>query len=155
MNKTYLYLLIIPLFLIGCSSDSDNIYLSCNGFSETINVYGNEVEVKKEPLIIPVQIKRLDGFVSRLFNPPIYEIQIGYTVFENSQLFVDNNEYVGTHKRVTDSNGNQYESRFNIKRDTNHMIYYDFSFVPRSKGQEKSQKTIDFEGKCEKVKEKI
>ena len=145
----------IPLFLIGCSSDSENIYLSCNGFSETINVYGNEIEVKKEPLIIPVQIKRLDGFISRLFNPPIYEIQIGYTVFENSHLFIDKTQYVGTHKRMTNSDGSQSESRFNINRDTNHFIYYDFSFSPKTKGQEKTQKTIDFEGKCERVKEKI
>ena len=154
-NKLYPCLVFLPFTLLGCNSSSDNIYLSCSGFSETVNVYGKDIEVKKEPLVIPVQIKRLDGIISRLFNPPVHEIQVGYTVFENSHLFVDETQFVGTHKRMTDSNNNQYESRFNINRNTNHLIYYDFSFSPKTKGQEKTQKTIDFEGKCEKVKEKI
>ena len=154
-NNHYLCLILVTSLLVGCNSSSDNLYLSCNGYSETINVYGNEIEVKKESLIIPVQIKRVDKFISRLFNPPVYEIRIGYTVFENSHLFVDETQFVGTHKRTTDLNNNQYESRFNINRNTNHLIYYDFSFSPKAKGKQKTQKTIDFEGKCEKVKEKI
>ena len=154
-NKLYLSLVTVTSLLMGCNSSSENIYLSCNGFSETINVYGNNIEQKKESLIIPVQIRRLDGLLEGILNPPVYQIQVGYTVFENSHLFVDKTQYVGTHKRLTDSNGNQSESRFNINRDTNHFIYYDFSFSPKIKNQDKTQKTIDFEGKCEKVKEKI
>lgn len=154
-NKLYPSLVIVTSLLMGCNSSKDDIYLSCNGFSETINVYGNNIEQKRESLVIPVQIRRLDGLLEGLLNPPVYQIQIGYTVFENSHLFVDKTQYVGTHKRLTDSNGNQTESRFNINRNTNHFIYYDFSFSPKTKELDKTQKTIDFEGKCERVKERI
>lgn len=149
------FLSIISTLLIGCSSSSEDIYLSCNGFADTINVYGSNIEEKKEPLIIPVKIKKLDSGFGSLFKPPEYQIAIGYKVFENNQLFVDKNEYVGTQRRTTDSNQIETESRFNINRDTNHLIYYDFYFSSKTKEREKIQKTIDFEGKCEKVKEKI
>jgi uncharacterized lipoprotein NlpE involved in copper resistance len=154
-NKLYLSLIIVTSLLMGCNSSKDDIYLSCNGFSETINVYGNNIEQKRESLVIPVQIRRMDGLLEGLLNPPVYQIRIGYTVFEDSHLFVDKTQYVGTHKRLTDSNGNQTETRFNINRNTNHFIYYDFFFSPKRKEHDKTQKTIDFEGKCEKVKEKI
>ena len=149
--KIILPLVIATTILIGCSSSSDDVYLSCNGFSDTINVYGRNVEEKKEPLIIPVQIQRLNSGLQDLFNPPVYRIVIGYKVFENSNLFVDKEQYVGTIRRTTDSDKNQYEYRFNINRNTNHFIYYDFQFTPKSKGLENTQKTIDFEGKCERV----
>lgn len=150
-----LSLTIAATILIGCGSGTDAVYLSCNGFSETVNVYGRSIEVKKEPLIIPVKIKKLDSGFIGLFKPPEYQIAIGYKVFENNQLFVDKNEYVGTHKRITDSNNTQTESRFNINRNTNHLIYYDFNFSPKTKEHEKTQKTIDFEGRCEKIQGKI
>lgn len=150
-----LSIFLFPLFLVGCNLSKDDIYLSCSGFSDTLKVYGNNIEEKKEPLILPVQIKRLDGVFQRLFNPPVYKIQVGNTVFENLNLFVDETEYVGTHERKIDSNNKESESKFNINRDTNHLIYYDFTFFPKDKVMEKSQTTINFEGKCEKVKEKV
>lgn len=153
--KEVLPISIVIMLLTGCSSGVDEIYLSCNGFADTINVYGNNIEEKKEPLIIPVKIKKLDSGFGSLFKPPEYKIAIGYKVFENNQLFVDKNEYVGTHKRITDSNNTQTESRFNINRNTNHLIYYDFNFSPKTKEHEKTQKTIDFEGRCEKIQGKI
>jgi hypothetical protein len=146
---------VVVIFLIACSPDTDEIYLSCNGFSDTINVYGNNVEEKREQLIIPVKIKKLESSFGGLFNPPEYQIVVGYKVFNNPQLFVDKNEYVGTHKRTADSDQIQTESRFNINRNTNHLIYFDFSFSPKTKEREKTQKTIDFEGRCEKIQGKI
>lgn len=153
--KKILLLPSLTIFLVGCGSNFDEIYLSCNGFSDTINVYGKNIEEKRESLIIPVKIKKLEGGLGGLFNPPKYQIVVGYKVFENAQLFVDKNEYVGTHKLTIDSNNIQTESRFNINRNTNHLIYYDFNFTPKNKEREKTQKTIDFEGRCEKIQKKI
>ena len=150
--KKLLAFAIFTTLLVGCGSSADDVYLSCNGFSDTINVYGRNVEEKKEPLIIPVKIKKLNEGVQGLFNPPVYQIVVGHTVFENDNLFVDKEQYVGTIKRTTDSNQNQYEYRFNINRNSNHFIYYNFQFTPKSRGVENTQKTIEFEGKCEKVR---
>lgn len=154
MKKIY-FLSIISAALVGCGSGSEDIYLSCNGYSDTISVYGNNIEEKREVLIIPVKIKKLESGFNDLFKPTEYQIVVGYKIFNSSHLFIDKNEYVGTHNRTTDLEKIQTESRFNINRNTNHLIYYDFYFSPKTKEREKIQKTIDFEGKCEKVKEKI
>jgi hypothetical protein len=150
-----LSIFLFPLFLVGCNLSKDDIYLSCSGYSDTLKVYGNNIEEKKESLILPVQIKRLDGVFQRLLNPPVYKIQVGNTVFENKNLFVDDTQYIGTNERNVDSYNKTSETKFNINRNTNQLIFYDFSFTPKDKIMEKSQTTINFEGKCEKVKEKI
>jgi len=155
VNVRNLSIFLFPLILVGCNKSKYDIYLSWSVFTDKIKVYGNNIEEKKEPLILPVQIKRIDGVFQRLLNPPVYKIQVGNTVFENKNLFVDDTQYIGTNERNVDSYNKTSETKFNINRNTNQLIYYDFTFSPKDKVMEKSQITINFEGKCEKVKEKI
>ena len=150
-----LSIFLFPFFLVGCNLSKDDIHLSCSGFSDTLRMYGNNIEEKKEPLILPVQIKRLDRVFQRMLNPTVYKIQIGNTIFENKNIFVDDTQYIGTNERSVDSYNKTSKTKFNINRNTNHLVYYDFTFSPKDKVMEKSQTTINFEGKCEKVKEKV
>jgi hypothetical protein len=152
--KNYLMVLITSV-LFGCNYSPDNIYLSCNGYSNTLNVYGGNIEEKREPSILSVEIKRLDGLIERIYSKPLYSVQVGNILFDKSNLFEDKDKFIGHKERVTTSNKNQYEYKFNLDRNTNHLTHYDFSFSPKDKVKEISQITINFEGKCEKVKEKI
>jgi hypothetical protein len=139
---------------MGCNSSSENIYLSCNGFSDTINVYGTNIEEKKEPLIIPVEIERKNSGIWNYFDKPKYQVRVSKVLFKEESIFSDKTILVGQN----DPNRKDIEFReqtFHLNRNTNHLIFKDSYHHGKTSKQLNQQYTINFEGKCEKVKEKI
>ena len=74
--KLLRYVILLPITLMGCTNSSDDVYLTCNGYSEIISVYGQNIEEKKEPSIYPVQIKRKNTGIFDFFKEPVYEVVI-------------------------------------------------------------------------------
>ena len=153
MNKLKLLTLFFPSILIGCTNSSDEIYLTCNGYSEIISVYGKNVEEKKEQSIYPVQIKRKNTGIFDYFKEPIYEVTVGNVFFQTEDIFSDKTILLG--QKDKDRKSRLIEQTFHLNRNTNHLIFKDSTFQEKTSKQLNQQYSVNFEGKCEKVKEKI
>lgn len=143
----------MPIVLIGCAKSSNEIYLTCNGYSEIINVYGKNIEEKREPSIYPVQIKRVNTDILSYFKDPIYEVTVGNVFFKEKEIFTDKNVMLG--QKDKDRKERFIEQSFHLNRNTNHLIFKDSTFQEKTSKQMNQQYSVNFEGKCEKVKEKI
>lgn len=146
---------LIPIVLIGCTKSTSEIYLTCNGYSEIINVYGRNIEEKKEPSIYPVQIKRINTGILNYFKEPIYEVTVGNVLFKEEDIFSDKNFMVGQKDKDRKDKDRLVEQTFHLNRNTNHLIFKDATYQGKTSKQMNQQYSINFEGKCEKVKEKI
>ena len=153
MNKSRLIIL-LPILIIGCTNNSDDINLSCNGYSEIINVYGKNIEEKKEPSIVPVQIQRVNKGLLNYFKDPIYKVWVNQVYFDENSIYSNKEIIVG--QKDPDRNSTPViDQTFNLNRNTGHLIFKDSTFYPPTKNRLNSQDTSYFQGKCEKVKEKI
>ena len=146
-------LISVLITLSGCNFNKDEIFLSCNGFSEIINVYGNNIEEKREPKLISVEIRRTNTNISDYFKDPIYEIKVDTVFFDKSLTFSDKGIILGQKRQ--DTNEMMIDQTIHLNRNTNHLIFKNTTFTPSKLKKPKIQYTSNFEGKCEKVKERI
>ena len=153
MKKFILTTFLLPILLVGCTNNSDEIYLTCNGYSEIISVYGKNIEEKKEPSIIPVQIKRKNTGIFNYFKEPTYDVTVGKVYFQVDDIFSDKNFIMG--QKDKDRKSKLVEQTFHLNRNTNHLIFKDSTFQEKTSKQLNQQYSVNFEGKCEKVKDRI
>lgn len=151
MRKIFI---LLPMVIIGCTNSSDNINLSCNGYSEIINVYGKNVEEKKEPAIIPVQIERVNKGLLNYFSEPIYKAWVNQVYFDEKSIYSTKEIIVGQ-KDPDRKSSPVIDQTFNLNRNTGHLIFKDSTFYPQTNNRLNSQNSSYFQGKCEKVKDKI
>lgn len=154
MNKLKLITLLLPIILGGCLNNSDEIYLTCNGYSEIISVYGQNIEEKKEPSIYPVQIKRKNTGILNYFKDPIYEVTVGSVFFQKDDIFSDKDFIMGQKDKESQKD-RTIDQTFHLNRNTNHLIFKDKFYQSKTPKQLNQQYSVNFEGKCEKVKDKI
>jgi hypothetical protein len=154
MKKIKLTTILLPILLVGCTNSSDDVYLTCNGYSEIINVYGKNVEEKKEPSIYPVQIKRKNTGIFDYFKEPIYEVTVGNVFFQTEDIFSDKTILLGQ-KDKQSRKDRTIDQTFHLNRNTNHLIFKDTFYQSKTSKQLNQQYSVNFEGKCEKVKDRI
>lgn len=153
MKKITLTTFLLPILLVGCTNSSDNMYLTCNGYSEIISVYGKNIEEKKEPSIYPVQIKRKNSGIFNFFKEPVYDVTVGKVYFQVDDIFSDKDFIMG--QKDKDRKSRLVEQTFHLNRNTNHLIFKDSTFQEKTSKQLNQQYSVNFEGKCEKVKDRI
>ena len=153
MKKFTLTIFLLSILLVGCTNSSDEIYLTCNGYSEIISVYGQNVEEKKEPSIFPVQIKRKNTGIFNYFKEPTYDVTVGKVYFQVEDIFSDKDFIMG--QKDKDRKSRLVEQTFHLNRNTNHLIFKDSTFQEKTSKQLNQQYSVNFEGKCEKVKDRI
>ena len=154
MKNFTLTIFLLPIVLVGCTNSSDEIYLTCNGYSEIISVYGQNVEEKKEPSIFPVQIKRKNTGLLNYFKEPTYEVTVGNVSFLVDDIFSDKNIIMGQ-KDKQSRKDRTIDQTFHLNRNTNHLIFKDTFYQSKTSKQLNQQYSVNFEGKCEKVKDRI
>jgi hypothetical protein len=154
MKKFILTTFLFPILLVGCTSSSDQIYLTCNGYSEIISVYGKNIEEKKEPSIYPVQIKRKNTGILNYFKEPTYDVTVGNVSFQVDDIFSDKNIILGQ-KNSINKLERTVDQTFHLNRNTNHLIFKDTFYQSKTSKQLNQQYSVNFEGKCEKVKDRI
>jgi hypothetical protein len=152
--KYKLTTILLPILLVGCTNNSDEIYLSCNGYSEIISVYGKNIEEKKEPSIYPVQIKRKNTGIFNYFKEPTYDVTVGNVSFLVDDIFSDKNIIMGQ-KDKQSRKDRTIDQTFHLNRNTNHLIFKDTFYQSKTSKQLNQQYSVNFEGKCEKVKDRI
>lgn len=153
MNACKSITLLLPILLVGCINNLDDMYLTCNGYSEIISVYGKNVEEKKEPSIYPVQIRRKNTGIFNFFKEPVYDVTVGKVYFQVDDIFSDKDFIMG--QKDKDRKTRFVEQTFHLNRNTNHLIFKDSMFQEKTSKQLNQQYSVNFEGKCEKVKERI
>jgi hypothetical protein len=117
-------------------------------------VYGQNIEEKKEPSIFPVQIKRRNTGLLNYFKEPTYEVTVGNVSFQVDDIFSDKNIIMGQ-KDMDSKKDRKVDQTFHLNRNTNHLIFKDTFYQNQTSKQLNQQYSVNFEGKCEKVKEKI
>ena len=152
--KLLRYVILLPIILVGCTSSSDEIFLTCNGYSEIISVYGKNIEEKKEPSIYPVQIKRKNTGIFDFFKEPVYEVTVGNVFFPKEDIFSDKNILMGQ-KDKDIRKDRSVDQTFHLNRNTNHLIFKDTFYQSKTSKKLNQQYSVNFEGKCEKVKDRI
>jgi hypothetical protein len=154
MKNSTLTTFLLPITLVGCINNSGDVFLTCNGYSEIISVYGKNIEEKKEPSIFPVQIKRKNTGIMNYFKEPVYDVTVGNVFFQVDDIFSDKNIILGQ-KNSKNKTERTVDQTFHLNRNTNHLIFKDTFYQSKTSKQLNQQYSINFEGKCEKVKDRI